>query len=271
MNNALPEQSSGACATNADGPNAAGGYEHGAARAVAIILCAGQGTRMRAAQNKVFLPILGRPLLVYTIEAFQRARAVDEILLVAHPREVEFCRDEIVRRHGLDGVRDVVAGGASRHQSEERALEALRTRIEGGEIGVLLLHDGARPFVPPEEIDALVQLAGETGGALLASALAPDEVIARVDEAGCVAAILPARELWRAQTPQAFDARTLLAAYDAARADGFEGTDTASTYERAGHAVRVLAGSPNNFKVTTPDDLLRAERIVSAMSRVESI
>ena len=84
---------------------------------VAIILCAGQGTRMGAGQNKVFLPLLGKPLLVYTIEAFQRAGAIDEIVLVAHPSEVDYCREEIVRRYALSGVRDVLAGGATRHQS----------------------------------------------------------------------------------------------------------------------------------------------------------
>lgn len=229
---------------------------------------------MGAGQNKVFLPLLGKPLLIYTIEAFQRARMVDEIVLVAHPSEIAFCREEIVRRYGLTGVRDVLAGGASRHQSEERALEVLRGRIEAGEIGVVLIHDGARPFVPPEEIDALVRLVAESGndgGALLASAVAPEEVIARVDESGCIAGILPARALWRAQTPQAFAARALLAAYDVARADRFEGTDTASTCERAGHPVRILPGSPDNFKVTTPDDLLRAERIARAMNQGENI
>lgn len=231
-------------------------------RTVAVILCAGQGTRMGAGQNKVFLPILGKPLLVYTIEAFQRARAVDEILLVAHPNEVDYCREEIARRYGLAGVREVIAGGASRHQSEERALEWLRVHIEAGVVSVVLIHDGARPFVPPEEIDALAQVAAEAGGALLASAMEPDAVIARVDEDGCIAALLAPEELWRAQTPQAFEARALLAAYDIAHAEGFEGTDTASTYERAGHTVRVVAGSAGNFKVTTPHDLLRAEQVV---------
>lgn len=231
-------------------------------RTVAVILCAGQGTRMGAGQNKVFLPILGKPLLVYTIEAFQRARAVDDILLVAHPNEVDYCREEIVRRYGLAGVREVIAGGATRHQSEERALDWLRARIEASAVGVVLIHDGARPFVPPEEIDALAQVAAEAGGALLASAVEPDTVIARVDEEGYIAALLAPEELWRAQTPQAFEARTLLAAYDAARAEGFEGTDTASTYERAGHEVRIVPGSADNFKVTTPHDLLRAEQVV---------
>jgi 2-C-methyl-D-erythritol 4-phosphate cytidylyltransferase len=231
-------------------------------RSVAVILCAGQGTRMGAGQNKVFLPLAGKPLLVYTIEAFRRASAVDEIVLVAHPAEVGYVEVEIVAAYCPDAVAAVLAGGASRHQSEERALDALRPRIEAGAVGVVLIHDGARPFVAPERVDELVGAARQTGGALLASALAPDEVIARARDDGTVTTVFESAELWRAQTPQAFDARMLLAAYDQAGAEGFEGTDTASSFERLGHAVRVVAGDSTNFKVTTPQDLLRAEVLV---------
>ena len=228
---------------------------------VAVVLCAGQGTRMRATQNKVFLPVLGKPMLVYTLEAFARAEEVDEVVLVAHPDEVAYCEDEIVRRYALSHVGTVVAGGASRHQSEQRALDALRSRIEAGSVDVVLIHDGARPFVPSSDVDALVRVARACGGALLATPVAQDEAIVRVDDLGRAAEALPPGELWRAQTPQAFDARMLLAAYDRASCEGFEGTDTSASFERAGHSVRVVAGSAENFKVTTPHDLVRAERI----------
>lgn len=227
---------------------------------VAIVLCAGQGTRMQAAQNKVFLPVLGKPLLVYTLEAFSGASEVDEILLVAHPSECAYCETEIVRHYSLRKVAGVIAGGASRHQSEALALEALRPRIEAGEIDVVLIHDGARPFISPADVDALARDARQFGGALLATPVARDEVIVRLDAAGQAAEALPAAELWRAQTPQAFAAPELLAAYDAARRDGFEGTDTAASYERMGKMVRMVAGNEENVKVTTPHDLIRAER-----------
>ena len=231
-------------------------------RTVAVVLSAGQGSRMGAMQNKVFLPLAGKPLLAYTIEAFSRAREVDEVVLVAHPREVESCRCEIVERYGFADVTAVVAGGASRHQSEERALDALRGRIEAGAIDVVLIHDGARPFVEPEDIDALVSVARRDGGALLGTRLEGHEVIASRDANGMLTAVQPTCGLWRAQTPQAFDACTLLAAYDRARAERFEGTDTASSYERLGRAVRMVEGHPTNFKVTTPDDLVRAEALL---------
>jgi 2-C-methyl-D-erythritol 4-phosphate cytidylyltransferase len=231
-------------------------------RTVAVVLSAGQGSRMGAMQNKVFLPLAGKPLLAYTIDAFGRAREVDEVVMVAHPREVESCRCEIVERYDFGCVTAVVAGGASRHQSEDRALEALRERIEAGGIDVVLIHDGARPFVEPEDIDALVREARLSGGALLGTRVEEHEVIARRDAEGMIAAIQTGNGLWRAQTPQAFDARTLLAAYDLARVDGFEGTDTASSYERLGRAVRMVEGHTTNFKVTTPDDLVRAEALL---------
>lgn len=229
---------------------------------IAVVLCAGQGTRMRAARNKVFLPLLGKPLLVYTLEALAAAREVGELLLVAQAGERAYCEREIVRRYGVPRVSGVIAGGATRHQSEQRALEALRPRIAAGTVDVVLIHDGARPFVPPSEVDALVREARRSGGALLATPIARDEGIARVDAEGRAVEALPAEELWRAQTPQAFAARALLAAYDVAERDGFEGTDTAATYERSGGTVRIVPGSAENFKVTTPHDLVRAERIL---------
>lgn len=236
-----------------------------ARRTIAVILSAGQGSRMGAPHNKVFLPLAGKPLLVYTIEAFAQARAVDEIVLVAHPREVEQCEREIVRAFGLTRVRAVVAGGASRHQSEDCALESLRPRIMAGAVDVILVHDGARPFVRPDDITRLIQAAQATGGALLGTPLSADEVLVCRDPSGAVLNVYPhgnGATFWRAQTPQAFGAEALLAAYDQARADGFEGTDTASSYERLGHPVCMVAGQPANLKITTPDDLLRAEALM---------
>jgi 2-C-methyl-D-erythritol 4-phosphate cytidylyltransferase len=235
-------------------------------RTVAVVLCAGQGRRMAHAQNKVFLPLAGKPLLAHTLAAFDRAAEVQEVLLIAHPDELEQCR-RLVADHKVARVIGISPGGATRHQSEEAALGVLRDAIESGTVDVVLIHDGARPLVRPAEIDTLTRAARIYGGALLATPLGSEETIAQLDDDGMLVDALPPSDLWRAQTPQGFDARELLRAYDAARADGFAGTDTAASYERLGHGVRIVAGSSENFKVTTPDDLLRAEAVLAGPRR----
>jgi 2-C-methyl-D-erythritol 4-phosphate cytidylyltransferase len=235
---------------------------------VAVILCAGQGKRMRADRNKVLLPLLGTPLIAHTLAAFERATSVNEILLVAHPDEVAYFARDVVAAAGASKVRGVIAGGATRHQSEQCALDALRERISTGEIALVMIHDGARPLITPQEIDQLAAVARAGAGAILVTPIAATETLLETRPDGAVALVAAAEELARAQTPQAFHARLLLAAYDQARLDGFEGTDTASSLERRGQAIRAVYGSVENIKVTTPDDLLRAEAILWA--RAES-
>jgi 2-C-methyl-D-erythritol 4-phosphate cytidylyltransferase len=231
---------------------------------VAVILCAGQGTRMRADRNKALLSLLGRPLIAHTLAAFERAASVDEILLVAHPDEVAYFACEVIPAAGASKVSGVIAGGATRHQSEQCALDALAQRITTGEIALVMIHDGARPLVTPAGIDRLAEVAREGVGAILVTPVAGTETLLETRPDGAVALVAAPEELARAQTPQAFDARPLLAAYDQARADGFEGTDTASSLERLGHTIRAVYGGDENIKVTTPDDLLRAEAILRA-------
>ena len=228
---------------------------------VAVVLGAGQGTRMGAGRNKVLLTLRGKPILVHALAAFEQTPQVTETLLVAHPDEEAMCR-ELVAEYGLAKVAAVIPGGVTRHQSEDCALDWLRPRIEVGEIALVLVHDGARPLITPDEIAELITATATTGGALLAAA--PDETLFQLDEEGKVMRTWPSDELALAQTPQAFDARRLLAAYDAARADGFEGSDTAASFERAGGQVRVVIGPPTNLKITTPDDLLRAEALLAS-------
>lgn len=237
-------------------------------RTVAIVLCAGQGARMGAGQNKIFLSLAGAPVAAHAVGAFERSPLVDEILVMGRADELARLREEIVARYGFAKVSGVLAGGSSRHQSEERALDALRERIMAGEIGVVMIHDGARPLVTTDDIARLVAAVRsqtpQPGGALLVAPLAPDERIARVGVGGVVEQVFTTGQLARAQTPQGFDARILLAAYDHARREGFEGTDTASVVEAAGAQVVIALGDEDNIKVTTPDDLLRAEAILRA-------
>jgi 2-C-methyl-D-erythritol 4-phosphate cytidylyltransferase len=172
---------------------------------------------------------------------------------------VEYCRSEILERHRIASTLGVVAGGATRHQSEKCALDYLREHFEGTPdpvTDIVLFHDGARPLVASSDIDHLIQVARARGGALLGTPLDDHEMIAELRPDGTIAGILSPLGLWRAQTPQAFEAKSLLSAYDQAEADGFQGTDTASTYERLGAAVYMVEGSRDNIKMTGPLDLV---------------
>lgn len=217
---------------------------------------------MGAIENKVFLRLAGEPLLAYSTRAFVASPAVEELLFVAHPEEVDRVRREIAVPYALGKTRGVIPGGATRHQSEARALAELRPDIEAGLVAVVLIHDAARPFVRVDDIEALATTARAHRAAILAAPVREDEVIAQIAQDGAIVSTFASADLFRAQTPQAFDARLLLAAYERARADGFEGTDTASSVERAGCAIHVLSGGSANFKVTTPKDLIRAESLI---------
>jgi 2-C-methyl-D-erythritol 4-phosphate cytidylyltransferase len=217
---------------------------------------------MGADRNKVFLPLAGKPILVRSVEACLRARGVSEVLLVAHPQEIEeVCA--LVHTFHLTRIRDVIAGGATRHASEYCALNALRPGIEAGAVRMVLIHDAARPLARPSDIERLI-VAARTHGALLATPGEPNEIVARVTDEGLVSDVYAPHAVWHAQTPQAFQAKELLRAYDEAARAGFEGTDTAATVERLGLPVRVVKGSFDNIKVTTPMDLALAEALLAA-------
>src|SRR5260370_14709083 len=191
-----------------------------AGRTVAVVLGAGQGTRMGAERNKVFLPLGGTPILAHAIGAFERCLEIDDILLVAHPHELAECRD-LARRYELHKVRQIVAGGATRHASESCALAALRGSIERGEIGLVLVHDGARPFVTQRDLRRLLAAVRRDGAAVLATPLRPDETLADVGANGQRAIVYPATRLWRGREPPGARAGAVPAGHhDAARGGG---------------------------------------------------
>ena len=220
---------------------------------VAVVLAAGQGRRMRARRNTAFLPLGGRPVLAWSLELFERAAEVERVLLVAASG------DEVVRlTHRFHKCAGVVPGGPTRQESEWNGLQAAAAL---GGATIVLVHDAARPFAAPGLLSSLIAEARQAGGAVPAVPASP-RVVAT---AGGMVSAYPTG-LWAAQTPQAFRFDELLAAHRQARVDGFEATDTASIYERAGGTVRIVASTPENLKITTPADLARARAIARRRS-----
>ncbi len=233
-------------------------------RVVAVILGAGQGTRMEHPINKVFLPIHGKPIIVYAIETFEHCSSVDEIILVTAAGE-EKDMVQLAHHAQCKKVRQVVRGGTTRHASEYCALEVLRPHIDAGEVEIVLIHDGARPFISVEKVEQLIDKAGEVDGAILAAPLEEEECIARVNSEKCIQRCFERQQVWKAQTPQVFRASFLLKAYDQAHRDQFEGTDTATSVERIGGRVALVESDATNLKITTAEDLFLAERLSSHM------
>lgn len=212
-----------------------------------VLLAAGSGTRVGAGINKVLLPLGESTVLGRSVATALAVPDVRRLVLVVRDGDQQQVSAAVAP---LLGEREValVIGGATRHASESAALAVLREDIAAGEIDVVAIHDSARPLASVDLFGATIDAAREYGGAVPAAPLT--HLVSRD--------LAPAGDgLVGVQTPQAFAAPALLAAYDAADADGFEGTDTAACLERYAPGVRVAAvpSTGLNLKVTFGSDL----------------
>jgi 2-C-methyl-D-erythritol 4-phosphate cytidylyltransferase/2-C-methyl-D-erythritol 2,4-cyclodiphosphate synthase len=219
-------------------------------RTVALLVAAGRGARFGGEVAKQYLPLLGRPVLRHAAEALLRDGLVEAIQPVGPPGE------EAALAALLDGlpIRAPVAGGATRQASVLAGLAAL----ESDPPDIVLVHDAARPMVPPGTVAALIAALADAPGAIPA---VPVSDTLKRGEAGRIAATVPRAGLFRAQTPQGFRYAGLLAAHRAATA---EATDDAQLLEAAGLPVILVAGQEGNVKITWPEDLARVEAAMLA-------
>jgi 2-C-methyl-D-erythritol 4-phosphate cytidylyltransferase len=219
--------------------------------ACGIIVAAGRSERMGGI-DKAFAELMGRPLLAWTLGAYKRCAAIDDVIVVAGEDSLERVRGFVREWRFHEKVTAVVPGGATRQESVRAGLEA----ADGA--AIVSVHDGARPLVTPEIIEEGVVLAREAGAALCG--VPSRDTVKEVGGQPPVVVSTPARDgLWLAQTPQTFERALLLQAHRAASGTA---TDDAALVEALGHAVRVYEGSPSNIKVTTPDDLIVVEALL---------
>lgn len=219
----------------------------------AVIPAAGQGKRMRGEGNKLFLEIAGTPILVYTLRTFQNSKSIEEIVIVAARDEIALIK-KIIEKYNFDKVVKVVEGGERRQHSVQAGIRALSPAISR-----VVVHDGARPLLKIKELDHFIQEAQEYDAAIMAVPL--KDTVKLVDDKNFVVET-PDRDRLRAvQTPQAFCRSLLDKAHKEAEKKGFQGTDDASLIEWLGLPVKVLEGSYENIKVTTPEDMCLAEAV----------
>ncbi|TXK57233.1 2-C-methyl-D-erythritol 4-phosphate cytidylyltransferase [Bacillus subtilis] len=222
-----------------------------------VIPAAGQGKRMKAGRNKLFIDLKGDPVIIHTLRVFDSHRQCDKIILVINEQEREHFQ-HLLSDYPFQTSIELVAGGEERQHSVYKGLKAVKQEK------IVLVHDGARPFIKHEQIDELIAEAEQTGAAILAVPV--KDTIKRVQDLQ-VSETIERSSLWAVQTPQAFRLSLLMKAHAEAERKGFLGTDDASLVEQMeGGSVRVVEGSYTNIKLTTPDDLTSAAAIMESES-----
>ena len=220
---------------------------------VAVVLCAGRGTRMNSEVQKQYLLIKGKPVVYYSLIAFEKCPFIDEIVLVTGKEEIEYCRHEIIEKYNLKKVKSIVAGGKERYHSVFEGLKAI------GCCDYVYIHDGARPFIDQE----LLQRACDSVRIHKACVVGmPVKDTIKISGQDGFADHTPDRsKLWMVQTPQVFQYSLVYQAYDKImKYPGIQVTDDAMVVEQMGHAkIKLVEGSYKNIKITTPEDLEIAE------------
>jgi 2-C-methyl-D-erythritol 4-phosphate cytidylyltransferase len=235
----------------------------------AIVLAGGSGTRLQRVENKVYLQLGGQTLLAWSLRTFERSPLVDRIVLVVRAGDEDRAA-AVTEPLRLRKLTETVVGGSTRHESERAGLEALAADIATQAVDLIAIHDAARPFVREALLERVFTTAREVGGAVPALELV-GEFLLRVGADGAPAPV-PTTELRRVQTPQAFRARELLAAYRRASEEAFHGVDTAESVERFSDLqVGTVPGDPDNIKVTFVEDLILAEELAASWDAGRSL
>lgn len=232
-------------------------------RCVAVVLAGGRGKRMGTTLAKQYLLIREKPVLYYSLEAFEKTELIDEIILVVGKGQIPYCRQEIVEKYQFQKVKAVVEGGAERYHSVWAALHVLEQ--EKMKHGYIFIHDGARPFINEEILGRAYEEVQRSRACVVGMPV--KDTIKIADESGCIG-MTPKRSLvWQIQTPQVFSADLIIPAYrelieheKELLEQGIQITDDAMVVENVCRCpVRLVEGSYENIKITTPEDLKIAE------------
>lgn len=212
-----------------------------------VIVAAGTGSRMNMGINKQFIKLEGKEIIAYTIEKFYNNSNIEDIVVVVKEDESEFFKKEILDKYNFKNVK-IAYGGKERQDSVYNGLKLLDEKCD-----VVLIHDGARPFVSDKIIDKSIEEAKEHKAIVVGVPV--KDTIKVIDNDKNIVDTPNRSVLWAVQTPQTFDYNILIDAYNDAFKNKFYGTDDAMLVERIGYKVKMLEGSYNNIKITTQEDL----------------
>ncbi len=221
----------------------------------AIIVAAGKGIRMNDTVKKQYLPLAGRPVLSHTLAVFDECNLISKIFLVVSQNDFDYCRNNILPM--LNKEIQLVAGGKERQDSVYNGLIAV-----GGNNGIVIIHDGVRPFANKEMLKSCVKGAKKHGACIIGVPV--QDTLKKISSSGDIEKTIERSNIWIAQTPQAFQYEIIKKAHENARLRGHAGTDDAFIVEQMGTPVKIIKGNKNNIKITTREDLKIAEAILQA-------
>lgn len=227
----------------------------------AVVLAAGQGKRMNSHIAKQFLSLRDKPVLYYSLKAFEES-SVNEIILVTGEGQADYCREDIIAKYHFSKVSGIIEGGKERYDSVYQALLHIK------EADYLLIHDGARPFISKDLIEDIIRNVIRNKACIVGTPV--KETIKKVNREGIITATPDRNTLWTAQTPQAFEFIAIREAYDLLYKEEDKSrlgiTDDAMVYERyMKRPVKMVGGDYNNIKITTPEDMILAEEILKRL------
>lgn len=221
----------------------------------AVIVAGGRGKRLGAGISKQYIKLGEREILAWTLDAFEKMDKVDEIILVVPRDEIDYCRENIVAAYGYRKVARIIQGGAERQDSVYNGLLAC-----GLETEIVLIHDGARPFVSSEIINR--SIAGAIKDGACAVAVPVKDTLKILDSEGYVESTPDRNKLFAVQTPQAFHYELIMEAHRKALKEKISVTDDTMLVEYLGGKVKLVEGDYLNIKVTTREDLIFGEAIL---------
>ncbi len=230
-------------------------------RTAAVVLAAGSGKRMGSNIKKQYMLIGGKPVIYYSLKAFQDS-FIDEIVLVVSPGDVDYCREEIVERYGFGKVHHIVEGGKERYHSVAKGLQHISC------CDFVFIHDGARPVLTAEILDRALASVSKYDACVVGMPV--KDTIKIADQEGNIASTPNRNLVWMVQTPQVFSYSLIREAYrnlilkeQELAWEGIVVTDDAMVVETlTGHPVKLVAGSYENIKITTPEDISIAENFL---------
>lgn len=219
----------------------------------AIILAGGKGKRMGANISKQYIELKGKPILYYTIKRFSESKDIDRIILVLPKDEIDYCKEEVLDKYFLK-VDLIVEGGKERQDSVINALDKLV------DDEIVLIHDGARPFVSQRIIDEGIKYARLYGAA--APGVMPKDTIKIKDDNNFSLSTPDRNTLVAIQTPQVFKLNIIKDCHKRVKEENIKVTDDTMVVEEYGNEVYLYEGDYTNIKVTTPEDLILAEKLI---------